>query len=169
MTRDNIPHAPATGRLGSHGTGSVNKSADHLTGVAGVTLLLINLLHAAVFAVHSWWGDWLAGPARQHGLTTDALVQFWGSLGGFVVPGVLLALLILTAARRGRPAPAYVGVVLAIWAIACTWVIGPGGFLLFLIPAVSIIAAAVLSARRADLPRAGGSEQSKGRGRDASN
>jgi hypothetical protein len=151
MTRLRITDVPLADSTRPSRAGHKRGHANRLTVAGAITLLLISLLHAAAFAPHRWWGEWLAGPTRRHGLPADALVQFWGSLGGFVVPGVLLALLILRAGRRGRTAPAYVGVVLGLWALSCAWVVGPSGFLLLLIPAVLIIVAAVRSTRSARL------------------
>lgn len=122
--------------------------ADRLTIAAGVSLLVICALHTALFAVHPWWGEWLAGPFRTTQPPVDASVQFWGLPGGFVVPGVLLALLILGAGRRGKTMPAYVGTTLVLWALACFWMVGPSGFVMVLVPAVLMIVARVKSRRR---------------------
>ncbi|WP_102194279.1 DUF6463 family protein [Microbacterium aurantiacum] len=128
--------------------------ADRLTVAAGVSLLLICVLHTAVFAVHPWWAAWLAGPFRTVQPPADASVQFWGLPGGFVVPGVLLALLILGAGRRGTAPPAYVGATLGFWALACIWMVGPSGFVFILVPAVLLLIARARSrgrgAREAD-------------------
>lgn len=37
---------------------------DHLTVSAAIALLTISVLHTAVFALHPWWGAWMAGPFR---------------------------------------------------------------------------------------------------------
>jgi hypothetical protein len=114
---------------------------NRLTVSAAIALLTISALHTAVFAFHSWWGDWLAGPFRTTQLPMDAVVQFWGLPGGFVVPGVLLALLILRAGRRGDTLPLYVAMILGAWALLCVWMVGPSGFLLLLIPAALLFIA----------------------------
>src|SRR5690606_30762953 len=97
---------------------------DHLTVSAAIALLAIAVLHTAMFALHPWWGAWMAGPFRTAQLPMDAAVQFWGLPGGFVVPGVLLALLILRSGRRGAAVPLYVAVTIGAWAILCIWMVG---------------------------------------------
>ena len=123
--------------------------ADRLTVAAGVSLLVICVLHTAFFAAHPWWGDWLAGPFRITQPPIEASVQFWALPGGLVVPGVLLALLILGAGRRGKTMPAYVGATLGLWALACVWMVGPSGFVTVLVPAVLLVIARSRSRRRA--------------------
>jgi hypothetical protein len=122
--------------------------ADRLTVAGGISLLVVCSLHTVVFALHPWWGAWMAGPFRTEQLPTDAAVQFWGLPGGFVVPGLLLALLILDKGRRGNPAPVYVGAVIGVWAFACVWMVGPSGFMLLLVPAVLLFIASMRSRRR---------------------
>lgn len=135
-------------------------SADHppvprrsrrLTLAAGWSILVICLLHTLAFAFHPYWDDWLAGPLRQSTPTFEEAVQFWGLPGGFVVPGALLALMILREGHHGRALPTPIGWVLAVWAAACLWVVGPSGFVLVLVPAVLLILA---SRRRRISPRA---------------
>lgn len=127
---------------------SAHHRTDRPTAAAAISLLVICGLHTVAFALHSWWGPWLAGPFRAGELPLDAVVQFWGLPGGFVVPGVLLALLILRAGRRGRTVPAYVGAVLGGWALLCVWMVGPSGFALVLIPAVLLLIASARARRR---------------------
>ncbi|UNK69860.1 hypothetical protein [Microbacterium sp. H1-D42] len=134
-------------RSGSNQHSAVH--ADRLTVGAAVTLLVISVLHTAAFAFHQWWGPWLAGPLRTEQLPMEAVAQFWGLPGGFVVPGVLLALLILQTGRRGHTMPAYVGVILGAWALTCVWIVGPSGFLLLLVPAVLLLVARGRARRRA--------------------
>ncbi|GEK81343.1 hypothetical protein [Agrococcus baldri] len=116
---------------------------DRLTIAAGIALLVIMALHTAVFVPHEWWGAWLAGPFRAEQPPVDATVLFWALPGGFVVPGALLALLIVREGRRGRAMPAYVAVVLAIWAVGCVWIVGPSGFLTLVVPVVLLVVANV--------------------------
>ncbi|WP_309104057.1 DUF6463 family protein [Microbacterium sp.] len=124
------------------------RRADRLTVAAAVTLLLISVLHTAVFVAHGWWDSWLAGPLRSEQMPIDAFVHFWALPGGFVVPIALLALLILEAGRRGATVPAYVGFALAAWAVVCVWIVGPSGFLLFAVPALLLIMAGSRARRR---------------------
>ena len=112
---------------------------NRLTVTAAVALLVIAGLHTLSFAFHPWWAAWLAGPLRTSELPLDAAVQFWGLPGGFVVPGVLLALFILRAGRRGRTVPLTVGITLGMWALLCVWMVGPSGFVLLLVPAVLLV------------------------------
>ncbi|MDP3950143.1 hypothetical protein [Microbacterium sp.] len=123
---------------------------DRLTVSAAIALLTISALHTVAFALHPWWGAWMAGPFRTAQLPVDAAVQFWGLPGGFVVPGVLLALLILRAGRRGDTVPLYIALTLGIWALVCIWMVGPSGFVLLLIPAVLLLIAARRARRRAE-------------------
>lgn len=126
---------------------------DRLTVAGAISLLTISALHTVVFALHPWWGPWMAGPFRTTQLPTGAAVQFWGLPGGFVVPGVLLALLILRAGRRGDTVPLYIALTLGIWALVCIWIVGPSGFLLLLIPTTLLLIASLRSRRGA--PRRG--------------
>lgn len=128
----------------------VRAPADRFTVAAGISLLVICVLHTAFFAVHPWWGEWLAGPFRITQPPVEASVQFWALPGGLVVPGMLLALLILGAGQRGETVPAYVGTTLALWAFACFWMVGPSGFVMVLVPAVLLIIARGRSRRRVD-------------------
>lgn len=123
---------------------------DRLTVSAAIALLTISVIHTAAFALHPWWEAWMAGPFRTTELPMDAVVQFWGLPGGFVVPGVLLALLILRAGRRGETVPMYVAIGLGTWALLCVWMVGPSGFVLLLVPAVLLLIASLRSRRDGD-------------------
>lgn len=118
---------------------------------AGWATIAICLLHTLAFAFHPYWGDWLAGPLRSSSVSIAEAAQFWGLPGGFVVPGTVLGLLIIRLGGRGQVLPAYVGWVLALWAAACLWMIGPSGFVFVLVPAVLPIIAS-LRRSRADEP-----------------
>ncbi|MGP5412590.1 hypothetical protein [Brachybacterium paraconglomeratum] len=74
---------------------------DRLTTAAGWSLLAICALHTLAFSLPPYWGDWLAGPLRESAATLDEAAQFWGLPGGFVLPGVLLALLLIHLRRQG--------------------------------------------------------------------
>lgn len=148
MTAQNSTHSPV-GRPGPTPHSAARTDADRLTVAAAIALLVISVLHTAAFAFHPWWGPWLTGPFRTEQLPMDAVVQFWGLPGGFVVPGVLLALLILHTGRRGQTVPIYVGIILGCWALTCVWIVGPSGFLLLLVPAVLLLVARRRARRRA--------------------
>ena len=138
-TRTSTPTAPAT----TPPTTPPTARPERLTILAGWLLLAICLLHTLVFAVHPYWADWLAGPLREGAFTADEAAQFWGLAGGFVVPGALLALLVVRTGREGRTLPPAVGPILALWAAACLWIVGPSGFLLVLVPAALLITASL--------------------------
>lgn len=121
---------------------------DRLTTAAGWSLLTIAALHTLVFAFHPYWDDWFAGPTRTGALPLEAVVQFWGLPGGFVVPGILLALLTVRLGRRGETLPAYAGWGLGLWAASCLWIVGPSGFLLVLVPSALLITAHARARRR---------------------
>ncbi|GAA1725854.1 hypothetical protein [Brachybacterium phenoliresistens] len=125
----------------SPSTAASRPPADALTVAAAVSLLIICILHTVVFAIHPWWGAWLAGPFRTGSMPAEAMVPFWGLPGGFVVPGVLFALLVLEVGRRGGTVPGYVGAVLGIWALLCIWMVGPSGFVMVLVPSALLLLA----------------------------
>lgn len=131
-------HAPSTTQTIP---GSVSTRSDRLTIAAGASLLAIAALHTLAFSVHPYWGAWLAGPLRTGTESLDSAVQFWGLPGGFVVPGALLALLIIRLGRRGQTPPAYAGWTLGLWAALCLWIVGPSGFVFVLAPAILLIIA----------------------------
>lgn len=152
MTKQTSPASPVSDDPRAPRRDDALPRIDRLTVAAAVSLLVISVLHTAAFAFHPWWGAWLIGPFRTVQLPTDATVQFWGLPGGFVVPGVLLALLILEAGRRGRTVPAYIGGVLCVWALVCVWMVGPSGFVLFLVPTVLLFIAGRRARRRSESP-----------------
>lgn len=141
---------PASPRPSSGRGGHPNR----LTTAAGITILVIVALHTAFFAVHPWWGDWLAGPLRTHEPPMEASVQFWALPGGFVIPFALLGMLLIAWGRRGLPAPWYLGPALGLWALACVWTVGPSGFLFVLAPAVLLVVSAARARRMPHAPRA---------------
>ena len=115
--------------------------SDRLTMAAGWSLLAICALHTLAFSLHPYWADWLAGPLRTTEATLDEAAQFWGLPGGFVLPGILLAVLLIRLGRQGGRAPAAFGPVLGLWALGCVWILGPSGFLFVLGPAALLVLA----------------------------
>lgn len=126
---------------------STRTRPDRLTIVAGVSLLVVCALHTLAFSVHPYWADWLAGPLRTTEATLDEAVQFWGLPGGFVLPGALLAVLLIQRGRKGGRSPAAFGPVLGLWALGCVWILGPSGFLFLLVPAALLVLASARGAR----------------------
>lgn len=126
---------------------STRTRPDRLTIAAGVSLLVVCVLHTLAFSVHPYWADWLTGPLRTTEATLDEAAQFWGLPGGFVLPGALLAVLLIRLGREGGRAPAAFGPVLGLWALGCVWILGPSGFLFLLVPATLLILASVRGAR----------------------
>jgi hypothetical protein len=123
-------------------------TSHRLTQGAGWSLVAIAVLHTLVFIGHPHWSSWLAGGLREGSPDPDSLATFWALPGGFAVVMVVLGLLLARMGRRGERVPGYVGWALGIWALACVWLIGPSGFLLGLLPAGLLAAAAVLGRRR---------------------
>lgn len=136
-----------------------------LTIAAGWVTVAICLLHTLAFAGHPYWGAWIAGPLRTTEVTMAEAVSFWGLPGGFVVPGAILGLTIVGLGRRGQRMPRYAGWVLAGWAAACLWMIGPSGFGFVLVPSALLIIADVRA--RGGSPRRRRTEQGAERGRRA--
>ncbi|MFI6184258.1 DUF6463 family protein [Nonomuraea sp. NPDC051191] len=130
-------------------TMSTNTPPSRLTIWAGHTMILIAVLHTAVFARLAPWSSWLAGDLRDRVGGSDSMVTFWALPGGFVVVLVLLGLLVSRAGRQGQHVPGYVGWALLGWAALAILLIGPSGFLGALIPAGMLIAANFTAARTA--------------------
>lgn len=126
---------------------SARTRSDRLTIAAGVSLLVVCVLHTLAFSVHPYWADWVAGPLRTTEATLDEAAQFWGLPGGFVLPGALLAVLLILRGRQGGRAPAAFGPVLGLWALGCVWILGPSGFLFLLVPAALLVLASARGAR----------------------
>lgn len=123
---------------------------------AGWSLLVICVLHTVVFAPNPWWGEWLTGMLRVEPLPVEAISLFWALPGGFVVPGGVLAAMIIGQGRRGRTAPAYVAPALVAWAALCIWIVGPSGFITAVVPATLMVIARVRARRRASRRAMGG-------------
>ncbi|GAA4917985.1 DUF6463 family protein [Stackebrandtia albiflava] len=127
---------------------ALSGAARTLTYWAGGFMLFIAAAHTAVFAPHPYWEHWISGGLRQAGVDPESLATFWALPGGFVVTLALLGLMVLRDARAGAAVPGYFGPVIAVWCLACTWLIGPSGFLSGLVPAALLIVAALLRRRR---------------------
>jgi hypothetical protein len=128
---------------------STDTTPSRLTVWAGHTMILIAVLHTAMFAWLAPWASWLAGDLRDRSDGNDSMVTFWALPGGFVVVLVLLGLLVSRVGRQGQQVPGYVGWALLGWAALAIFLIGPSGFLGALIPAGLLIAANLTAARTA--------------------
>lgn len=114
--------------------------ADRWTVAGGIALLTILVLHTAVFAANPHWAQWLGGPTRDVALSTDATLLFWAVAGGFVLPGAILALMLIGLGRRGETARPWIPVMLLCWAALCVWIVGgPTGFMLAVVPAALLL------------------------------
>lgn len=114
---------------------------DRLTTAAGWSLLAICALHTLAFSLPPRTGatGWPGPCARAPRPSTRRPSS--GLPGGFVLPGVLLALLLIRLGRQGGRAPAAFGPVLGLWALGCVWILGPSGFLFVLVPAALLVLA----------------------------
>lgn len=118
-----------------------------LTIWAGRTMILIALLHTAVFVPLAPWASWLAGDLRGPAADSASVATFWALPGGFVVVLALLGLLVARAGRQGQRMPAYVGWVILAWGAMAVSLIGPSGFLFTVVPAGLLIAADITARR----------------------
>jgi hypothetical protein len=132
-------------------------------------MVLIAVLHTAVFARLAPWASWFSGDLRNDAADGHSLATFWALPGGFVVTLILLGLLVARAGRRGQPVPAFVGWVILGWAALAVSLIGASGFLFAAIPAGLLIAASLTAGRRHRgrdrvLRRSGGGRPERGAG-----
>ena len=111
-------------------------------------MILIAVLHTAVFVPLAPWPSWLAGDLRGPAADSASVATFWALPGGFVVVLALLGLLVARAGRQGQRMPAYVGWVILAWGAMAVSLIGPSGFLFTVIPAGLLIAANITVRRR---------------------
>jgi Family of unknown function (DUF6463) len=124
-----------------------------LTIWAGRAMILIAVLHTAMFAGLAPWSSWLAGDLRNGVADSDSMATFWALPGGFVVVLALLGLLVARAGRQGQHVPGYVGWATLAWGALAVSLIGPSGFLLTAIPAGLLIAADIIARRRSRVAR----------------
>jgi Family of unknown function (DUF6463) len=115
---------------------------------AGRVMVIQGVLHLVVTGLLSLGhvGGWLAGDAwlPPGGLSTmtPTVGAFWLTLGSFGVPQILLGIAVIELGRAGRPVPASVGWVLAVWGVVCAAVFEPSPFITALIPAGMLLVAA---------------------------
>jgi predicted branched-subunit amino acid permease len=125
------------------------RAAGRLTSLAGWSLVLLAVLHTAVFVPLAPWSDWFDG--SLHGLDgdPDSLAVFWGLPGGFVIPALLLGLLVIRMGRQRQRVGLIFALVLAAWVTFCLWLVGPSGFVLIYSTAGLLAAAAIIDRRKA--------------------
>lgn len=134
-----------------------------LLGWAQGILLLLGIGHAVVSVVldRTRVADWLADGLwatvplvpEQHAVDEQATVAaFWGGVGSFAVPLVLLALLIGHLAAREMPVPAWVGWGVIGWCVLGGIILVPSPFFVGVVPGVLIVLAARSSAPAGSRP-----------------
>lgn len=114
---------------------------DRLTTAAGWSLIAIAALHTLFFAANPHWGTWMAGPLRDGSIDPEAITIFWALPGGLAVPVALLGVLVLRDGRRRVGTPLSVPLGLLGWAVLCTWIVGPSGFMTALVPVTLLLLA----------------------------
>lgn len=119
---------------------------------ASGTLLVLGVGHAVVSVIIDWsriadWlgdGLWATVPLIPEQTVDDQAVvaAFWGGVGSFAVPLVLLGLLVRHLAARGVPVPAWVGWGVAGWCALGGIMLVPSPFFVGVVPGVLIVLAA---------------------------
>jgi MFS family permease len=123
-------------------------AAARATLLAGWSLMIIAALHTAVFFPHIPWSEWFGGGLRTEEPDAEWAALFWALPGGATVPGFLLGMLLVRFGRQGRSVGLGVAAALAAWALGCLWLVGPSGFMFFLVTAGLLTAGAILDRRR---------------------
>jgi len=118
---------------------------------SGGILMVLGALHLAITVALSarhvpgwlardlWLGD---DPDLDMSSLPPEAGGFWLSYGSFGLPLLLLGALVRHLGRRGQAAPAFIGWGVGVWAALGAYLIEPTPFLLALIPAAMIVAAA---------------------------
>lgn len=115
-------------------------------------LLLLGFGHALVSVVidrqrvADWLGDglWATVPLVPEQVVDEqaTVAAFWGGVGSFAVPLVLLGLLVGHLAEHGVPVPAWVGWGLIGWCALGGVMLVPSPFFVGVVPGVLIVLAA---------------------------
>lgn len=119
------------------------RAAARLTTAAGWSIIAIAALHTAVFVPQAPWSEWFHGGLRTADPDYESVSLFWALPGSMVIPGLLLGALMIRIGRRDQRLGIGYPIVLFAWAASCVWLIGPSGFMTFLVPVGLLIAAAV--------------------------
>lgn len=137
-----------------------------LLGWARGIMLLLGIGHAVVSVaidhsrVGEWLGDglWATVPLVPEQTVDEqaTVAAFWGGVGSFAVPLVLLALLVGHLSARDVPVPAWVGWGLVGWCLLGAVMLVPSPFFVGVVPGLLIVLAARgRDAGRQDVSRRG--------------
>ncbi len=131
-------------------TASRGDLSARLRRIAGWALIVICSVHIALFAVLSRdvAAGWLLGDFRTGSGTLASEALFWALPGGFPLPMLVLASLILWLTRRGVAVPGFVGYGLTLWTVINIVIVPASGFGTALIPCALLIWADVRDRRR---------------------
>ncbi|KAA1429218.1 DUF6463 family protein [Nocardioides antri] len=119
--------------------------ASGLLVLLGVGHVVVSVLvdHARVA---DWLGDglWATVPLVPEQTVDEqaTVAAFWGGVGSFAVPLVLLGLLVRHLAARGVPVPAWVGWGVAGWCVLGGVMLVPSPFFVGVVPGLLIVLAA---------------------------
>ncbi|HEU5127536.1 MAG TPA: hypothetical protein VFU12_06055 [Glycomyces sp.] len=124
-------------------------AAARMTVLAGWSLMVIAVLHTAVFLPQIPWGEWFGGGLRTADADMEWVALFWALPGGLTLPAFLLGLFMIRFGRQGQRIGLGVTAALAVWVAGCLWLVGPSGFMFVLVTVGLLVTGAVLD-RRAD-------------------
>ena len=138
-TRSTTPNPAGSGEL-----------SVRLRRIAGWALIVICSVHIALFAVLSRdvAAGWLLGDFRNGSGTLASEALFWALPGGFPLPMLVLAGLILWLTRRGVAVPGFVGYGLTLWTVINIVIVPASGFVAALVPCALLVWADVRDRRR---------------------
>ncbi|WP_198587264.1 DUF6463 family protein [Glycomyces xiaoerkulensis] len=125
----------------------VATGAARLTIIAGWSLIVVAVLHTAVFVPQAPWRDWFSGSLRSVDPDAESVAVFWALPGGIVVPALLLGLLMIRLGRQHQRVGLGYALAILAWVSFCLWLVGPSGFLLLLVTVGLLVAAAAVDRR----------------------
>jgi len=127
---------------------------------SGIALIAISILHIVILgidaapAVPAWlrFDLWTLEhcrptPEQSPGMLAHG-VRFWGKLGSFAAPTMILGALVVWLDRRGQTPPAFVAWALLAWSALATLVIEPSGFPLGILAALCLLVGIARSRKR---------------------
>ncbi len=118
-----------------------------MTIIAGWSLIVVAVLHTAVFVPQAPWRDWFSGSLRSVDPDAESVAVFWALPGGIVVPALLLGLLMIRLGRQHQRVGLGYALAILAWVSFCLWLVGPSGFLLLLVTVGLLVAAAAVDRR----------------------